>query len=138
MFCSCSEIMSVRLRPIQTLAACTCTAFKFHVNKQKGNIQYISTCVGNLRILAPLRFLFFIIHCSKDLKEHSTIFPYIAVLNIACFNPHLKAIDRDPECPLILHYSNNAYNKFDTESVLPKSMDNMFALFENNKVKAFF
>ena len=35
------------------------------------------------------------IHCSKELKEHLTVFPYIAVLNTPKFNPNFKAVNNN-------------------------------------------
>ena len=52
--------------------------------------------------------------CSKDLKEHCTIVPFIAVLNIPCVSPNLKAIHNDPECPLVLRHLNNASKSLTT------------------------
>ena len=50
------------------------------------------------------------IHCSKDSKEHCTVFPYIAVLNTPKFtpSPNLKAVHNDPECLLLFYHLNNA------------------------------
>ena len=35
------------------------------------------------------------IHCSKELKEHLTFFPYIAMLITPKFNPNFKATDNN-------------------------------------------
>ena len=58
-----------------------------------------------------------------SLKEHHTVFSYIAVLNTPKLNSHLKAIHNDPECPLLLHHLNNVYKKFGTKNAMPKSME---------------
>ena len=34
-------------------------------------------------------------HCSNELKEHLTVFPYIATLNTPKFNTNFKAIDNN-------------------------------------------
>ena len=79
----------------------------------------------------------------KIFKGTPFYFPYITVLNTGTFNPHLKAIHNDPECPLLLYYLNNVskitdFKKFDKGNVFPKSMKHFFAFLENNEVKAFF
>ena len=60
----------------------------------------------------------FCIHCSKDLKERRTIFPYIAALNTPKFKPHLKAIQNDPKCPLLLHHLTNASKVLTTRNFI--------------------
>ena len=61
------------------------------------------------------------------------------------FNPHFKAIHSNPKCPLSSFVSFEQYievtdyKRFDTENVLPKSLEHFFAfVFENIEVKAFF
>ena len=51
------------------------------------------------------------------------------MLNPLMFNPHLKAILNDKDCPLRLHYLNNASKKFDAENNLPKSMGHFLNFF---------
>ena len=63
------------------------------------------------------------IHCSKDLKEHRTIFSYIEVLNTPSLLLHLKAINNDPECPLLLHHLINSSKSLNTRNLIQKSND---------------
>ena len=76
------------------------------------------------------------IHCSTDLKEHRTIFSYIAVLNTPKFT--LKTINNDPECPLLLYNLNNASKSLTSRNLIQEmscpSPWNIFAFFENIEV----
>ena len=83
------------------------------------HIQYFTECVQEVQYAAS--------HCTisvntllKRFKGTPNYFPYIAVLNTRKFSPHIKAIQNDPECPLLLHHLNNASKSLTTRILIPR------------------
>ena len=83
-----------------------------------------------------------ILHCSKELKEHLTVFPYISKLNTPKFNSQFKSNEQQLKCSLLLHHLNNASKSLTTRNFIQKkscpSPWNIFGIFENPEVMAFF
>ena len=76
------------------------------------------------------------IHCSKDLKEQCTIFPYIAVLNTPKFTPPPQFKDNPQRSRAFVSFLSfekclevTDYKKFEAGNILPKSMEHVLHFF---------